>query len=46
MIFQKRAKKCTETSFYIDNESVEIVQSDTYLGTLMISLTRNFLICP
>ena len=41
MIFQKRAKKCTETSFHIDNEIIEIVQNYTYLGTL-ISSTGNF----
>ena len=41
MIFQKRAKKCTESSFHIDNEIIEIVQNYTYLGTL-ISSTGNF----
>ena len=41
MIFQKRAKKCTESSFHIDNEIIEIVQNYTYLGTL-ISSTDNF----
>ena len=25
MIFQKRAKKCIESNFHIDNEPVEIV---------------------
>jgi len=25
MIFQKRAKKCSESSFHIDNEIIEIV---------------------
>ena len=41
MIFQKRATKCTESSFHIDNEIIEIVQNYTYLGTL-ISSTGNF----
>ena len=41
MIFQKRAEKCTESSFHIDNEIIEIVQNYTYLGTL-ISSTGNF----
>ena len=41
MIFQKRAKKCTESSFHIDNEIIEIVQNYTYLGTLIFS-TGNF----
>ena len=41
MIFQKRAKKCIESSFHIDNEIIEIVQNYTYLGTL-ISSTGNF----
>ena len=41
MIFQKRTKKCTESSFHIDNEIIEIVQNYTYLGTL-ISSTGNF----
>ena len=41
MIFQKRAKKCTESSFHMDNEIIEIVQNYTYLGTL-ISSTGNF----
>ena len=41
MIFQKRAKKYTESSFHIDNEIIEIVHNYTYLGTL-ISSTGNF----
>ena len=41
MIFQKLAKKCTESSLHIDNEIIEIVQNYTYLGTL-ISSTGNF----
>ena len=41
MIFQKRAKRCTEYSFHIDNENIEVVQNYTYLGTL-ISSTGNF----
>jgi len=41
MIFQKRAKKCTESSFHVDNEIIETVQNYTYLGTL-ISSTGNF----
>ena len=41
MIFQKRAKKCAESSFHIDNEIIEIVQNYTYLGTL-ISSTGSF----
>ena len=40
MIFQKRAKKYTESSFHIDNEIIKIVQNYTYLGTL-ISSTGN-----
>ena len=32
MIFQKRAKECTESSFHIDNEIIEIFQNYTYLG--------------
>jgi len=43
MIFQKRAKGCSVSSFHIDNEIIEIVQNYTYLGTL-ISSTDNFLI--
>ena len=31
MIFQKRAEKCTESSFHIDNEIIEIVQNYTYI---------------
>ena len=42
MIFQKRAEKCTESSFHIDNEIIEIVQNYTYLGTALISSTGNF----
>ena len=42
MIFQKREKKYTESSFHIDNEMIEIIQNYTYLGTL-ISSTSNFL---
>ena len=41
MIFQKRAKKCIESNFHIDNQPVEIVQNYTYLGTF-ISSTGNF----
>ena len=41
MIFQKRAKKCIESNFHIENELVEIVQNYAYLGTL-ISSTGNF----
>ena len=41
MIFQKRAKKCTESIFNIDKQTIEIVQNHTYLGTL-ISSTGNF----
>ena len=41
VIFQKRATKCTEYSFHMDNEIIEIVQNYTYLGTL-ISSTGNF----
>jgi len=41
MIFQKRAKKCIESNFHIENEPVEIVQNYAYLGTL-ISSTGNF----
>ena len=36
MIFQKRAKKCTEeSSFHRDSEIIEIVQNCTYVGTLI-----------
>ena len=38
MIFQKRAKRCTEYSFHIDNENIEVVQNYTYLGTGNFSL--------
>ena len=38
MIFQKLAKKCTESSLHIDNEIIEIVQNYTYLGTLISSM--------
>jgi len=41
MIFQKHAKKCIQSNFHIDNESLEIVQNYTYLETL-ISSTGNF----
>ena len=41
MIFQKRAKKCTESVFDIGKQTIEIVQNYTYLGTL-ISSTGNF----
>ena len=41
MIFQKRAKKYTESIFNIDKQAIEIVQNYTYLGTL-ISSTGNF----
>ena len=34
MIFQKRAKKYIESNFHMENEPVEIVQNNTYLGTL------------
>ena len=41
MIFQKRTKKCIESNFHMENEPVEIVQNNTYLGTL-ISPTGTF----
>ena len=41
MIFQKRAKRCTEYSFHFDNENIEVVQNYAYLETL-ISSTGNF----
>ncbi|KAL9974166.1 hypothetical protein ACROYT_G011177 [Oculina patagonica] len=41
MVFQKRAKKCTEHVFYIGNQTIDVVQDYTYLGT-KISSTGNF----
>ena len=41
MIFQKRAKKCTESIFNVDKQTIEIVQNYTYVGSL-ISSTSNF----
>ena len=41
MIFQKRAKECTESIFNTGKRAIEIVQNYTYLGTL-ISSTGNF----
>ena len=41
MILQKRAKKCTESVFNIDKQTIEIVQNYTYLGNLIPS-TGNF----
>ena len=32
MFFQRGAQKCTESSFHVDNEIIEIVQNYTYLG--------------
>ena len=43
MILQKRAKKCTESSFHIDNEIIEIVQNYTYLSTLISSTGKKAL---
>jgi len=40
MILQKRAKRCTESSFHKDNEIIEIVQNYTYLGTLISSTVK------
>ena len=41
MIFQKRARKCDEHSFHINNQIIGIAQDYTYLST-RISSTGNF----
>ena len=41
IIFQKCKRKCHDSSFYICNEKVDIVQNYTYLGT-WISYSGNF----
>ena len=41
MVFQKRAKKCSEQTFYIGNQAIDVVQDYTYLGT-KISSSGNF----
>jgi len=41
IIFQKRAKKCIESNFHIDNEPIVIFQNYIFLGTLNCS-TGNF----
>ena len=41
MVFQKRAKKCSEQIFYIGNQTIDVVQDYTYLGTI-ISSSGNF----
>ena len=38
VIFQKRAKKCIESIFNMDKQTIEIVQNYTYLGTSISSL--------
>ena len=37
MVFQKRARKCTEFRFFIGNQIIDVVQEYTYLGTRMSS---------
>ena len=41
MVFQKRAKKCSEEIFYVGNQIIDVVQDYTYLGT-KISFSGNF----
>ena len=41
MVFQKRAKKCSEQTFYIGNQAIDVVQDYAYLGT-KISSSGNF----
>ena len=41
MVFQKRARKCPEGRFYIDNHVIDVVQEYTYLET-RISSSGNF----
>ena len=41
MVFQKRARKCTECRFFINNQIIDVVQDYTYLGT-RISSSGNF----
>ena len=33
MVFQKRARKCTECKFFINNQIIDVVHDYTYLGT-------------
>ena len=37
MVFQNRAKKCSEQTFYIGNQAIDVVQDYTYLGTKISS---------
>ena len=37
MVFQKRARKCTECRFFISNQIIDVVQDYTYLGTRIFS---------
>ena len=37
MVFQKRAKKCSEQTFHIGNQAIDVVQDYTYLGTKICS---------
>ena len=41
MVFQKRAKKCSEQIFHVGNQTIDVVQDYTYLGT-KISSSGNF----
>ena len=41
MIFQKRAKKCDQYNFHINDQIIDVVQEYTYLGT-RISSSGNF----
>ena len=41
MVFQKRARKCSGCRFYKDNQTIDVVQEYTSLGT-RISSSGNF----
>ena len=41
MVFQKRARKCTECRFFINNQTIDVAHDYTYLGT-RISSSGNF----
>ena len=41
MVFQKRARKCNECRFFINNQIIDVVHDCTYLGT-RISSSGNF----
>ena len=41
MVFQTRARKCTEGRFFINNQIIDVVHDYTYLGT-QISSSGNF----